>query len=208
MRLIGVGLGVAIATLSLVRVSRAYAATWHNSKSLWKHALTLDPDSSHAHCNLGAALIAEGDYPAAEEHLRRAIRHRMDFAFAYSNLGLVLMEMREWREAVKSYETALMVLTRLPREDQVKTLKGLAIARYELGVELTYQEDWAGVVKCYEKLVQGMKYLPQELQAQVEYGLAVAYFELGDQKQGWKHLREAQKLGIGSDLVEEAARRY
>lgn len=208
MRFMGVGLAVVFASLSLIRVSRTDAAAWHDSKSLWSRALALDPDSPHAHCNLGAALIAEGDYPAAEDHLREAIKQRNDFVFAYSNLGLVLMEMQEWREAVSCYDTAMMVLSRLPAEDREKTLTGLAFARYELGIELTQQEDWRGVVDCYEKLMPGIDRLPLNLQAQVEYGLAVAYFELGDQKQGWKHLREAQKRGIPSELIEQATQRY
>lgn len=208
MRLIGVVLAVLVATLSLVRVSRNYAAAWHDSNSIWTYALTLDPDSPHAHCNLGATLIAEGDYPAAAEHLRRAIERRSDFVFAYSNLGLVLMELQEWQAAVNSYEKALLVIDRLPAEDRDKTMIGLANARFELGIALTKQEDWRGVVECYEKLLPEAHRLPKQIQAQVAFGLATAYFELGEQKQAWKHLREAQQLGIPEELVEQAVKRY
>ncbi|MCB9853206.1 MAG: tetratricopeptide repeat protein [Phycisphaerales bacterium] len=208
MRVMGVILAVLVASLSLVRASRSYSAAWHDSNSLWSYALTLDPNSPHAHCNLGAALIAEGDYPAAAEHLRRAIELRSDFVFAYSNLGLVLMELQEWQASVDSYEKALLVIDRLPAEDREKTMLGLANARFELGIALTNQEDWKGVVDCYEKLSPEVHRLPREIQAQVAFGLATAYFELGDQKQAWKHLREAQQLGIPEELVEQAIQRY
>ncbi|MCA9256440.1 MAG: hypothetical protein KDA33_12420, partial [Phycisphaerales bacterium] len=90
MRVIGLSLAVIVASLSLIRMSRAYAATWRDSKTLWSHALRIDPKSPHAHCGLGVALLSEGDYANGADHLQRAIGLKPDFAFAYSNLGIAM----------------------------------------------------------------------------------------------------------------------
>lgn len=208
LRIIGVSLAVALLSLSLIRISRGYSLAWRSSDALWSYALRLDPESPHAHCNLGAALIGEGDYGAAEEHLRRAIELRSDFVFAYSNLAVVQMEQGKWRDAIDSYEKSLLVLDRLREPDQKKTLFGLAAARYSLGRRLTENGDWQGVVDCYQALLPDVDRLAPEFQARTYYGLAIAYFELGDQKQAWKWLREAQTHGIPDELVQEAVRRY
>lgn len=208
MRFTGVALAIVVACLSLIRVSRVYASAWRDSRSLWSYALQLDSDSPHAHCNLGAAMIEAGDYPGAMTHLKRAIELRSDFVFAYSNLGLVLMELQDWQGAVDAYEMALRVINQMPAEDQSKTYKGLAAARYELGVQLTTQQDWPGVVNCYEKLLPMADRLPLEYRAHVSYGLAIAYFESGQADRAWKHLREAQQLGIPAELINSAIQRY
>lgn len=208
MRFVGVALAVAVASLSLIRISRTYAVAWHDSNALWSYALKLDPGSPHAHCNLGAELIHEGEYPAAEQHLRRAIKLRSDFVFAYSNLGLVQMELGELQDAIDSYEKALLVLDRLREEDQEKTLLGLAAARYQLGARRLDKGDWQGVIDCYTKLLPDVDRLAPDIQARTYYGLAIAYFEKGDHTRGWKYLHEAQKRGLPDDLVQRAIKKY
>ena len=133
MRGIGVVLFVAVASLSLIIGARHYTRDWQHSIALWRRAITVDPDSPHGHCNLGAALAAEGQFEQAAIHLRQAIDLRSDFSFAYANLGAVLLQLGDWSEAARCYQTALTVLHQMPREDQAKTHFGLSIALFESG---------------------------------------------------------------------------
>ena len=42
----------------------------------YNEALAIDPNNVSAHCNLGSALLADHKYPAALEHLNRALEFK------------------------------------------------------------------------------------------------------------------------------------
>ena len=69
-------------------------------------ASELDPGNPEVDMALGLAYQARGDLSKAEEHLRRAIEKKPDYADARNNLGIVLAERRMWDEAIREFETA------------------------------------------------------------------------------------------------------
>jgi type IV pilus biogenesis/stability protein PilW len=69
-------------------------------------ASELDPGNPEVDMALGLAYQARGDLSKAEEHLRRAIEKKPDYADARNNLGIVLAERRAWDEAIREFEAA------------------------------------------------------------------------------------------------------
>ena len=61
---------------------------WHNSETLWRHALALDEKSSFAHNNLGLALAERGAFAEAINEFRRAVEIDPAFVEAHTNLEI------------------------------------------------------------------------------------------------------------------------
>jgi len=69
-------------------------------------ASELDPDNPEIDMMLGMAYKARGDLAKAEEHLRKAVRKKPDYADAHNNLGIVLADQDRPDEAVREFEAA------------------------------------------------------------------------------------------------------
>ena len=69
-------------------------------------ASELDPGNPEVDMTLGLVYKARGDLSKAEEHLRRAIGKKPDYADARNNLGGVLAERKAWDEAIREFEAA------------------------------------------------------------------------------------------------------
>ena len=69
-------------------------------------ASELDPGNPEIDMTLGLAYQARGDMSKAEEHLRRAIDKKPDYADARNNLGVVLAGRKAWDEAIREFEAA------------------------------------------------------------------------------------------------------
>jgi len=69
-------------------------------------AINLTP-TSLMHCNLGAALQAQGRHNLAIEHYQAAITLQPDYAEAYNNLGAALQEQGRLTEAIHHFQQAL-----------------------------------------------------------------------------------------------------
>jgi type IV pilus biogenesis/stability protein PilW len=69
-------------------------------------AAELDPGNPEVEMMLGMTYQARGDSGKAEEHLRRAIDMKPDYADAHNNLGIVLASQKRWDEAVREFGTA------------------------------------------------------------------------------------------------------
>ncbi len=94
-----------IAALAACAVlARAQAAVWHDSESLYAHAVAVDGDNWLARQNLGSRLIEAGKPAAALPHLEAAVRLRPGHAKAWYNLGGALYALGRHPEAIKVYE--------------------------------------------------------------------------------------------------------
>jgi len=69
-------------------------------------ASELDPENAEIDMMIGLVYQARGDLPKAEEHLRRAIGKKPDYADARNNLGIVLAQRMKWDEAIREFEAA------------------------------------------------------------------------------------------------------
>ena len=69
-------------------------------------ASELDPENPEVDMAIGLAYQARGDSSKAEEHLRKAIGKKPEYADAHNNLGIVLAGRKAWDEAIREFEAA------------------------------------------------------------------------------------------------------
>jgi len=115
---------------------------WRNEVSLFEHALSINPGSGMSHCNLGAALLAQGDLDAAADHLERAVRIRPESGVAHYDLGLILLRQKDLPGARSEFEQAVALR---PKDARCWVLLGntllaqgelqAAVARFQTAVE-------------------------------------------------------------------------
>lgn len=83
---------------------------WENSVTLWKHDLSLYPDTSFkAYVNLGKAYFDLNDYPNALENLNKAIDINPGNDTAYYNRGAVYLSQDRNNEAIEDFNKAIEV---------------------------------------------------------------------------------------------------
>jgi protein O-mannosyl-transferase len=81
---------------------------WHDSETLWNHALAASP-SSMAHFHVGRFMAQQGDLAEAEKHLRRAVEINPTNDVIQSNLALVLARQGNLPEATAHFYRALEI---------------------------------------------------------------------------------------------------
>jgi len=79
--------------------TRKQISVWENSFSLYSHALAVIPDNALAMGNLGAEYFRTGRIDAAEALFRTAIRVDPGAFTAHYNLGLLLADREEFKDA-------------------------------------------------------------------------------------------------------------
>src|SRR5207245_942332 len=99
---------------------------WHDSKTLWAHALAIDPNSSVAQNDFGEALAQQGKLAEAIEHYRQALEIKPDYADAHYNLGGALAQQGKLADAVHHYQRALQIT---PDDADAHIHWGLALAQ-------------------------------------------------------------------------------
>ena len=80
---------------------------WHDSDTLWRHAVALDRNSSWALNYLARAEIEADELEFAQTHLMTAVRLRSDNFDAHNNLGVVFRRLGDPVAAKHHYEEAL-----------------------------------------------------------------------------------------------------
>jgi protein O-mannosyl-transferase len=114
----------AVALLACAVLTWHQIAYWHDSRSLWEHALRVTVDNHVAENNLASAfLTGKGSVEEAEQHLRRAVELKPDFWTGYASLGIVLDTQGRLDEAIDCYSQSLAL-----QPDQTKTRNNLGVA--------------------------------------------------------------------------------
>lgn len=86
--------------------TRRQVGYWQDSITLFQHALTIAPDASTVHNNLGIELVLTRDWDRAEHHFVRARDIAPESPEAYFNLGRLLMGRGRATEAVENLKRA------------------------------------------------------------------------------------------------------
>ena len=107
-------------------------------------ASELDPGNPEVEMALGLAYQARGDQSKAEEHLRKAIDKKPDYADARNNLGIVLAQRRAWDEAIREFEAAVANVMYTTPE----------LAYFNLGEVYRAKGDLAAAEKAYRQALQ------------------------------------------------------
>ncbi|HEY7789013.1 MAG TPA: tetratricopeptide repeat protein [Vicinamibacterales bacterium] len=97
----------AVAALLLFALTVKQTRVWHDSASLWSHALEVGASSSIAHLNYGQILRTHGDNAAAIAEYEAAVAIRPDYGNAWYNLGNALTTAHEPDRAIAAYRQAI-----------------------------------------------------------------------------------------------------
>ena len=82
---------------------------WHDSETLWTHALTCTASNCTAHNNLGNALLHSGRLPEAIAHYQEVLKVNEDYSEAHNNLANALASLGHLDEAAVHYRWSLKV---------------------------------------------------------------------------------------------------
>src|SRR6202008_2892977 len=72
---------------------------WHDTRTLFEHALAVDPDNAMAHASLGHFAEREGRYADALAHNAEALRLYPDFPMVRYEQGRLLLDLGRSEEA-------------------------------------------------------------------------------------------------------------
>jgi protein O-mannosyl-transferase len=104
----------AVALISvLIALTRKQIAYWHDSYSLWEHALDVNPTSPIAHVMLGRVMMTRGDYSHAVTHFAQAAEFPFTSLDAHTDWGVALASMGQLQEALTHFQ---YVLTQEPND--------------------------------------------------------------------------------------------
>lgn len=102
---------VLIVSVCLGALTWRQTEVWHDTESLWTHALAASP-SAIAYYNLGAALAAEGRRAEAIERYRDAVKRLPTYVEAHNNLGFALAQEGRLDEAAEQLWEAVKLRPR------------------------------------------------------------------------------------------------
>ncbi|HXJ83983.1 MAG TPA: tetratricopeptide repeat protein [Candidatus Methylomirabilis sp.] len=155
--------------------------TWHDSETLWRHALDVGQESSIAHYDLGVALSRRGQTEAAIAEMRRALEIQPLSVDANEGLGLLLQQRGEFEAAAKHFRRVLEVNP------------GDPTARTNLGLALVSQGDARQAVALFREALATDGRLPT-----ARFGLGMALEREGRTDEAMKEYREALGLDPGN----------
>jgi tetratricopeptide (TPR) repeat protein len=117
------GLGGA-ALIACLGLTWAQISSWKNSITLFTRAVEVTRDNSIAHCNLGEALAAQGNYDAAMTHFNEALRVKPRYLQALNNKGALLCTLGKPDDAISFFNQALAIR---PHWSEARRNLGLAL---------------------------------------------------------------------------------
>jgi protein O-mannosyl-transferase len=184
---------------------------WHDSVTLFNHALACTSPNSTAHHNLAFALAELGQVDDAIVHYRKALEIQPDYARAHVNFGKVLARGGQVDDAIVHYRNALEIKpdyalaqynlgTALDNRGQVdeaifhyrKTLEfepDFLEARNNLGIALTRRGEIGEAIFHYRKVLEAKPDF-----AQARYNLAVVLAGRGKADEAILHYRKALEV--------------
>ena len=123
------------ATLFWAAITQVQVRYWHDSISLFEHALAVTEDNYVAHTSLGSALLRKGDLERALPHFDAAYTLNPHYPEVLNNLGYVFLSQGNYAQALQFLQEAV---ERLPTYVEAHTNMGIALAglgRYDEAIE-------------------------------------------------------------------------
>jgi protein O-mannosyl-transferase len=101
-----------IVVLGLGVLTSRQARVWHDTASLWEHAVRATPDCVICHVNLGHQLLESNAPDVALEQFRQALVLQPGRADTYRSLGLAFEALGRRDEAIDAYRAGLALAPR------------------------------------------------------------------------------------------------
>jgi len=201
----------AVLVVGLGGLTWTQAQVWHDSETLWRHAVSAVPESNIAHNNLGDAMFELGELAEAMKHYRQALRINPNYATAHNNLGNAMLERGELGEAIKHYRQALRINPAYVEAHN--NLGNVMLKRGELGEAIEHYRQALRVDPTHSlahynlgnallkrgELAEAMKHYRQALQIDPAYveahnNLGNAMLKRGELGEAIKHFRQALRI--------------
>jgi Flp pilus assembly protein TadD len=188
-RLGGRALRVSTGGLSVVLVGALALSTtrqvrvWHDTETVFRHAVAASPMALMAHANLGMVLAAAGKPDEAIEALERAMALNDRYAQIYEVLGLAYDQKGEREKAIGLYRKAIALDTNF-----IDAYSNLGNTLMNLG---RYDE-------AIHEYLEGIRKDPEFFDAY--YNMGIAYYRKGDASAAMEVFRRAAMINpINSD---------
>jgi len=170
------GLPVA-AIVALILCSRIQTSYWHDSETLWQHAIACTTDNYIAHNNLGNALLEKGEVAQAIPHFQKALEIKPEYPEAQNNLGKALAHEGQEDQAISCYQKA------------IETRPDFAEAQNNLGTALQQKGQADEAIAHYQKAIEIKPDLPE-----LHYGLGNALLRKGEVNEALESYQKALEL--------------
>ncbi len=180
---IALGVSAAVVLMLLSICTYIQQRYWHDSITLFEHALKVTENNYVAHYCIAAPLSEQGKKEEALAHNYQTVRINPNYLDAYNAIGLLLTEENKPDQAIPYFAKALQV-----RPD-------FMAAHCNLGRTMIAMGDIAGAVAKFRELVQK---LPNEPEAYYLLGSALA--QQGNLVEAVAHLNKA--LQMNPELAE------
>jgi len=156
---LAVAVVVVVTFAGLSELTRQQVRYWHDSASLFGHALEVTPENSLAQFNLALALGREGRFAEAIAHHEATLRLDPNHREARYEIGILLEQMGKTEDAIRAYREAIRV-----HPDHVRARNNLAAllaragrleeAAFQLREALRIDPSDSKVRKNLEKIVE------------------------------------------------------
>jgi hypothetical protein len=154
--------GTAAAVLAIVRacsvVTHLYAEKWHDSETLFRHALSVTMENWVAHKNLAAALAQQGKFEEALFHYSESLRIWPE-PLAYVSQGWLHLQLGQYGRAAEAARNSLAMLP--DNNDK---------AHFVLGASSAFSGDYRAASDALETLRKGNSRLAHDLEAITKQG--------------------------------------
>jgi tetratricopeptide (TPR) repeat protein len=172
-------LSIASAALFIffMTASRSQVRYWHDSLSLFNHALATTSDNYVMHNNLGFELALKGYTDEAIKHYREALAIHPDFEAAHINLGVALRRQGRVDDSIKYYYAVLSVRP------------GYAGVHHNLGISMLHKGRIDQAISHFQ---EALRIKPDD--AEVYNSLGAAMVSKGKIKEAMASFRQALRI--------------
>ncbi len=210
-------LGTAMVSSIVILMWSAWKQTsyWHDSRTLWTHALDVNPQNDTAHNGLCNLALRQNRFEEAVFHARKALEVRPHSADAHNNLGLALLGTGQKTEALIEFRKVIETSPVRPRvhynlatllSDSGQLDEAIAEFRKELQVQPEFVEAennlgtvferkgaFDDAVTCFQKAIQLDPRRPK-----AHYNLATVFLRQGEFDQAIAHLEKELQINSAS----------
>ena len=188
---------------------------WRDGRTLWTHALAVDPQNDTAHISLCDLDLRENRLDDAILHARTALEIRPDSADAHSRLGVALSASGQKEEATIHFQKALETHQIRPRvhyniatlllnsghldeaiaefKKELQIQPGFVEAHNNLGIALTSKGELDGALAHFQKALELDPHLPK-----VHHNIGMILLRQGQLDQAVAHLQKELQVNPAS----------
>jgi Flp pilus assembly protein TadD len=168
-------------------------AFWHDSETLWTHAVAVTRDNYVAHINLGETFLNQERTEEAAVHFRAAVQIRPSDPAAHLNLGTCERRNKNFVPALQEDQAVL----RLTSDKGLRTY-----ALVNLGSDYRHMQDYHRAKESYEAALQ---LNPETARAFIGLGvLAEKTGEFNDAVKNYSRAVELEPSDVGYLLLSQA----